>query len=65
MNDKPALSISQLDMLSRCGEQYRRRYIEHERLAPGVALDLNPRDFFDFQHFMSTLAATFFTCPNP
>lgn len=35
---KPALSISQLDMLSKCGEQYRRRYVERERIAPGAAL---------------------------
>lgn len=34
---KPHLSISQLDTLSRCGEQYRRRYIEHEIIPPGVA----------------------------
>jgi PD-(D/E)XK nuclease superfamily len=34
---RPALSISALDMLSKCGEQYRRRYIEHERIPPGVA----------------------------
>lgn len=34
---KPALSISAIDTLSRCGEQYRRRYIERERIAPGVA----------------------------
>lgn len=37
MNTKPALSISAMDMLSKCGEQYRRRYIEKERIAPGVA----------------------------
>lgn len=37
-NSKPYLSISQLDMLSRCGEQYRRRYIEHEIIPPGIAL---------------------------
>lgn len=35
---KPALSISAIDMLSKCGEQYRRRYIEKERLPPGIAL---------------------------
>jgi hypothetical protein len=35
---KPALSISAIDMLSKCGEQYRRRYIERERLAPGISL---------------------------
>lgn len=35
---KPALSISALDMLSKCGEQYRRRYIEGEKLAPAVAM---------------------------
>jgi hypothetical protein len=35
---KPALSISAIDMLSKCGEQYRRRYIEREYYRPGVAL---------------------------
>jgi hypothetical protein len=35
---KPHLSISQLTMLSRCGEQYRRRYIEHEIRPPAVAM---------------------------
>lgn len=35
---KPALSISAMDTLSRCGEQYRRRYIEREIIPPGVAL---------------------------
>lgn len=34
---KPVLSISALDTLSRCGEQYRRRYVEGERIPPGVA----------------------------
>lgn len=34
---KPALSISAVDMLSKCGEQYYRRYIQKERIAPGVA----------------------------
>lgn len=31
------LSVSQLDMFSRCGEQWRRRYIEGEVIPPGVA----------------------------
>jgi hypothetical protein len=30
-------SPSQINMFTRCGEQYRRRYVENERLAPGVA----------------------------
>lgn len=34
---KPYFSISQLNMMSRCGEQYRRRYIEHEIIPPGIA----------------------------
>lgn len=34
---KPYLSASQLEMYWRCGEQYRRRYMEHERIPPGVA----------------------------
>lgn len=32
------LSHSQLNMLSRCGEQYRRRYMLGEKLPPGVSL---------------------------
>lgn len=36
--DKPYLSPTQLDMLCRCPEQYRRRYCEHEKLPPAVAL---------------------------
>lgn len=31
------LSISQLDMFTRCGEQYRRRYVEGEVIPPGIA----------------------------
>lgn len=38
MSDTRHLSHSQLSMLFRCGEQYRRRYVEGERLAPGMAL---------------------------
>lgn len=34
---KPHLSISQLETLSKCGEQYRRRYLEGEIIPPGVA----------------------------
>jgi len=32
------LSPSQISMFSRCGEQYRRRYIEREIIPPGIAL---------------------------
>ena len=35
---KRPISPSQIDMFSRCGEQYRRRYIEKDRLPPGVAM---------------------------
>ncbi|MBN2024974.1 MAG: PD-(D/E)XK nuclease family protein [Pirellulales bacterium] len=35
---KPHFSPTQLDMLSRCGEQYRRRYVEGEVVPPGIAL---------------------------
>lgn len=35
---KPYFSPTQLDMLTRCGEQYRRRYIEGEKIPPGAAL---------------------------
>lgn len=34
---KPHLSPSALATLSRCGEQYRRRYIEGDRIPPGMA----------------------------
>lgn len=36
--EKPYLSVTQLDMLSKCGEQYRRRYLEGEIIPPGIAL---------------------------
>jgi hypothetical protein len=35
---KPHLSPSQLDMFFRCGEQYRRRYMEKEIIPPGIAV---------------------------
>lgn len=35
---KPHLSISQMTMLARCGEQYRYRYVERLKAPPGVAL---------------------------
>lgn len=31
------LSLSQLDMFTRCGEQYRRRYLEEEIIPPGIS----------------------------
>ena len=34
---KPHLSASQLNMIGRCGEQYRRRYVEGEKIPAGVA----------------------------
>jgi hypothetical protein len=37
-NNKPHLSPSQLDMFSRCPEAYRRRYMEGEKIPPGVAM---------------------------
>ena len=36
-DSKPYLSHSQINMFSNCGEQYRRRYIEGEKIPPGVA----------------------------
>jgi hypothetical protein len=36
--EKPQLHVSGLEMLSKCGEQFRRVYIENERMPPGVAL---------------------------
>jgi len=38
MPDKPHISPSQMSMYWRCGEQYRRRYMEGERIPPGIAL---------------------------
>ena len=38
--EKPHLSATQLEMFWRCGEQYRRRYIQGERIPPGVSLIL-------------------------
>ena len=35
---KPHFSASQLAMISRCGEQWRRRYIENEKAAPAIAM---------------------------
>lgn len=35
---KPYLSASQMDMLCRCGEQYRRRYVENDIIPPGIAM---------------------------
>ena len=35
---KPYLSHSQLDLFSKCGEAYRRRYLEKQIIPPGVAL---------------------------
>jgi hypothetical protein len=34
---KPHLSPTQLDMFTKCPEQYRRRYIEGEKIPPGIA----------------------------
>lgn len=38
MSETPHISISQIDMLSRCGEQYRRRYVLGEIIPPAVAM---------------------------
>jgi hypothetical protein len=35
---KPHISASQLSMFETCGESYRRRYVEGERIPPGCAL---------------------------
>ena len=35
---KPHFSSSQLNMLSKCGEQWRRRYIENDKLPPVVSM---------------------------
>lgn len=35
---KPHVSPSAMDMYFRCGEQYRRAYVEKDRIPPGVAL---------------------------
>jgi len=36
--NKPHFSASQLAMMSRCGEQWRRRYIENEKAPPAIAM---------------------------
>jgi len=40
MSQKPHVSYSQLSMLFRCGEQYRRRYVEKDIRPPGIALHI-------------------------
>lgn len=35
--EKPHISITQVGMYSRCGEQFRRRYVEKEIIPPGIA----------------------------
>lgn len=35
--EKPHLSVSQIEMYTRCPEQYRRRYIEKHIIPPGIA----------------------------
>lgn len=38
MQDKPHISPTQVEMYSRCGEQYRRRYKERQIIPPGISL---------------------------
>lgn len=38
MTNKPHVSNSQLELYWKCGEAYRRRYLEHDKTPPGVAL---------------------------
>jgi len=38
VSEKQRLSVSALNMLVRCGEQYRRRYLLNEKIPPGFAL---------------------------
>ena len=38
MSEKQELSVSALNMLVKCGEQYRRRYLLNEKIPPGFAL---------------------------
>lgn len=38
MSDRPHLSPTQIDLFTRCGEAYRRRYIEGEKIPLGMAL---------------------------
>jgi len=35
---KPHISVTQVDMLAKCGEQYFRRYVMGEKTPPGIAL---------------------------
>ncbi len=36
-NGKPRIHFTALSAMARCGEQFRRRYVENERRAPGIA----------------------------
>ncbi len=38
LTDKPHISHTQIDSYFNCGEAYRRRYIEGEKIPPGIAL---------------------------
>lgn len=38
MSEKPYLSATQLDSIARCGEAYRRRYIEGDKIPPAIAM---------------------------
>lgn len=38
VEEKPVVSISQLNMLNKCGEQYRRRYVLGEKIPPAFVM---------------------------
>ncbi len=38
MNDRPHISFSSLDTHETCAERYRRRYLEGEKIPPGIAM---------------------------
>ncbi|MCX5794923.1 MAG: PD-(D/E)XK nuclease family protein [Elusimicrobia bacterium] len=56
---KPHISATQVDMFTKCGEQYRRRYIEKDVIPPGVALirgkAIHSGAEYDFRQKMETL----------
>ena len=57
------LSISQINMATRCGEQYRRRYIEGQIVPPGIALVQGTACHKAREHVMSKRLATGTLCP--
>lgn len=49
---KPQLHWTQISMYTNCGEQYRRRYIEGEKIPPGIALIIGSSTHKSVEHNM-------------